>query len=134
MMGIKPHYHVDKTYLIHPATVRAFLKKKGYSVGHWSTSGRISGLSNFFGIIEVKEGLKVLSYDIINKYLHKEKTEAWVILEFWNETSCIEKPVDKEKLLQDLTAGGFLCEKEEKNISNHKHLTIIIKGKTSVFS
>lgn len=131
MSRIRPHYHIDKTYLIHPATVRAFLRKKGYSVGHWASNGRIKGLSNFYGCIEVKEGSRSISYDIINKYLHKQKIEAWAILEFWNETSPIEKPIDKEKLFCDLIEGGFICEKEERDICGHKYLTIIIKGKNA---
>jgi len=36
------------------AKVRALLKKNGYNVGYWGANGRISGMSNFYGDLEVK--------------------------------------------------------------------------------
>jgi len=55
MRGRQRGSSVLKTYKVHPATVRALLKKAGYNVDHWYDNGRIKGLADFHGHLEVKE-------------------------------------------------------------------------------
>lgn len=59
-----------KITLVSHTSIRALLKRNGFNVGRWGDNGRISGLANFHGDVEVKEyelGLKLDSKKVADK-------------------------------------------------------------------
>lgn len=80
-------------------SVRALLKRNGYKVGSWCANGRISGMSNFFGDIEVKELFVDLSVENIKisegLWKHIRKEIVGVEINFFNDGNKLIKEIYK---------------------------------------
>lgn len=53
---------------LHHNKVRAFIKKNGFNVGSWAKNGRISGMSNFHGEVDISQ-----SYDSVQVSVHSRR-------------------------------------------------------------
>ncbi len=103
-----------KVFSIHPATVRATLKRNGFDVGRWSKNGRIAGMSNWFGDIEVKENWLNLEVETLklSDNLWKRTTTNFsnVKVRIWNDS------VDIKKVAKVLKEEGLKVEIDEDEI------------------
>ena len=109
-----------KTRTVHPMTVRKFLESKGFMVGSWHASGRISGMSNFSGgNLEIKENQKTMpklkTEDLGNGFFRREwHLETNVIVRSFGLVN--GKEADINKVAESLKDGGFSVSLQGKEI------------------
>ena len=78
---MKRRWKTQKTYITHPASVRAIFRKAGLEVGHWSANGRITGMSDFHGgNIEVSEYQENFKNKIISEYSGVQYCDVYAIV------------------------------------------------------
>lgn len=117
-MKHRKKWRMKKTYLVHPASVRACLKRAGIEIGRWCASSRVSGWGNFYGNpIYIEEEPKFIKTVSHNAYQGTEYFDVMVRLEFPRE--------QHEEILRALDSDGF-----QFNVSpGDDHYTVVVYGK-----